>query len=200
MFKLPKKKIIGITGTMGSGKSQVGKILSEKYSVLDCDKVNAELLLPNHKGFEELKKRKLIKIDKDGYLDKKQLSFDMFQDNMIKKEVEDILHPLIFQEMNTWIKQQRDDLVFIEMPLLFEIGAQEHFDSIWCVVTKRSIALERLTKYRHIDTHEAMKRITMQMSEEKKASLSNIVIYNDGTLKDLKQTIAQMVEREKSWS
>lgn len=70
MFKLPKKKIIGITGTMGSGKSQVGKILSEKYSVLDCDKVNAELLLPNRKGFEELKERKLIKIDEDGYLDK----------------------------------------------------------------------------------------------------------------------------------
>ena len=159
MFKLPKKKIIGITGTMGSGKSQVGKILSEKYSVLDCDKVNAELLLPNRKGFEELKERKLIKIDEDGYLDKKQLSFDMFQDKMIKKEVENILHPLIFQEMNAWIENQKDGLVFIEMPLLFEIGAQDHFDSIWCVVTKRNIALERLTKYRHIDTQEYLKEI-----------------------------------------
>jgi len=38
------------------------------------------------------------------------------------------------------------------------------------------------------------------MSEEKKASLSDVVIYNNGTLKELKQTIAQMVEREKSWS
>ena len=112
MFKLPKKKIIGITGTMGSGKSQVGKILSEQYSVLDCDKVNAELLLPNRKGFEELKERKLIKIDEDGYLDKKQLSFDMFQDKMIKKEVENILHPLIFQEMNAWIENQKDGLLF----------------------------------------------------------------------------------------
>ena len=185
---------------MGSGKSQVGKILSEQYSVLDCDRVNAELLLPNRKGFEELKERKLIKIDEDGYLDKKQLSFDMFQDKMIKKEVENILHPLIFQEMNAWIENQKDGLVFIEMPLLFEIGAQDHFDSIWCVVTKRNIALERLTKYRHIDTQEAMKRITKQMSEEKKASLSDVVIYNNGTLKELKQTIAQMVEREKSWS
>lgn len=92
----------------------------------------------------------------------------MFQDKMIKKEVENILHPLIFQEMNAWIENQKDGLVFIEMPLLFEIGAQDHFDSIWCVVTKRNIALERLTKYRHIDTQEAMKRITKQMSEEKR--------------------------------
>lgn len=200
MLKLSKKKIIGITGTMGSGKSQVGKILSEQYPVLDCDKVNAELLLPNHQGFEKLKERKLIKLDEDGYLDKKQLSFDMFQDKMIKKEVENILHPLIFQEMNAWIENQKDGLIFVEMPLLFEIGAQEHFDSIWCVITKRSIALERLTRYRHIDVQEAMKRITTQMSEEKKTSLSDFVICNNGTLKELKQTIMQMAEKEKSWN
>lgn len=201
MCEVSKKKVIGITGSMGSGKSQVSKIVKKQYPTLDCDKVNAKLLYINHPGYNELKKRNLIVLDCDGNIDKMALSLSMFENPEIKKEVEDILHPLIFEEMHRWINKQTSPLVFIEMPLLFETQSESIFDSIWCVVVRDDIALNRLEKYRHISNEEAKRRLKHQMSPQTKMQKSTHVIYNNGSLIDLEKEVKQKIkEEENSWN
>ena len=65
----------------------------------------------------------------------------MFQSPEKKAAVEAILHPLIQKAMEQWIQKQSISLIFIEVPLLFESHMEAFFDSIWCVVTSKEVAL-----------------------------------------------------------
>ncbi len=197
MSKLPKKKVIGITGSMGSGKSEVKRYLSDFYPVLDCDKVNALLLEKGQAGYEQLKNMGILKFDIHMNIDKAELAKYMFSNSEHKELVENILHPLIFEYMNNWIKEQKDDLVFIEMPLLFEIQAQKYFDSIWCVVTDQNIALSRLQEYRNFTHEQAMARLSHQMDPALKMRQSQVVLKNNGTRQELYKQIQEALQKEK---
>ncbi len=196
MSKLPKKKVIGITGSMGSGKSEVKRYVSNYYPVLDCDKVNAKLLEKGQAGYQQLKDMGILKFDQDMNINKVELAKYMFSDPEHKKKVENVLHPLIFESMENWIKEQKENLVFVEMPLLFEIQAQKYFDSIWCVVTNRDIALERLQEYRHFTYQQAMARLSHQMDPELKMKQSQVVLKNDGTKEELYRQIEEALKKE----
>lgn len=194
MSRLPDQKIIGLTGTIGSGKSTVAKLLAQTYPVIDCDVVNAHLLEPGQKGFEQLKSLDYIVL-KDGKIDKQHMANEIFRDPKKKKEVESLLHPLIFEEVDAWIRQQKGEIVFVEMPILFEIGAQSCFDQIWCVVCNEQTAIERLMKYRNFSYEQAKMRIENQWSQKKKRAQSTIVIDNSGSFDQLTQTVLQCEER-----
>lgn len=196
MSKLPKKKVIGITGSMGSGKSEVKRYISKSYPVLDCDWVNAKLLEKGQAGYHQLKKLGILKFDQEMNIDKVELAKYMFSNLEHKKLVENILHPLIFEYMENWIKEQSQELVFIEIPLLFEIQAQDSFDSIWCVVTSRDIALQRLQKYRHFTYEQAIARLNHQMDPEWKMKQSHVVLKNNGTKEELYQQIKGALKKE----
>ena len=63
MSKLSEKKVIGITGSMGSGKSEIARYLRNKYPVLDCDQVNADLLKKGNLGYQKLKEMNIVELD-----------------------------------------------------------------------------------------------------------------------------------------
>ncbi len=198
MSTLPEKKIIGITGSMGSGKSQVSLYLGKQYPVLDLDRVNARLLEPGQSGFIRLQKKHLISLLGDGTIDKIKLAEDIFSDSSTKKEVEETLYPLIIESMHHWIDQQTARLVFVEVPLLFENNMQDDFDAVWCVVCEQPSAIERLVLYRGFTPEQALARLQYQMSPKKKCALSQVVIHNDGTLQQLEQQIARLVRKEEA--
>lgn len=196
MSELPKKKVIGITGSMGSGKSQVAQFIRKRYPVLDCDRINAELLEIGHEGYVELVRHKLVPLLTDGQIDKISMAKAMFSDSQLKAGIEQILHPLIIQKMKEWIDAQNNPLVFIEVPLLFETRLEDCFDSIWCVATSKELALERLQEHRHISPEKAQARLSYQMDPKKKMNRSTIVLWNDGSLKQLEKQVQQAVEKE----
>ena len=198
MSTLSKKKIIGLTGSMGAGKSQVSKYLASYYPVLDCDRVNAHLLEKGQKGYRALVEKKLVPLDDMENIDKAQMAEQMFQADAIKQMIEAILHPLILQEIQDWAQVQKTALVFIEVPLLFESHVEDMFDSIWCVVTNLDIALDRLQKYRHYSASQAQARLAFQMDPEKKIQKSDVVIYNDASLDELYAQVQKALEREES--
>ncbi len=181
-------EVIAITGTMGSGKSEVRRILSDFIPTTDCDMLNARLLEPDQAGTRALKKAGLYPETEDGQLDRMALSKMMFDHPEIKKQVEGILHPLILEAMDQWIEKQRG-LCAVEVPLLFEANLQDHFNLIWCVMTDPQIALERLETGRHIPREEAQRRLDHQWSPEQKAALSDIIIRNDATKEELHQRV-----------
>lgn len=198
MPKLSKKKVIGITGSMGSGKSEISRYLAKKYPVLDCDQVNADLLKKGSLGYQKLNEFHIVELDSQKEIIKESLAAFMFSKEENRKLVESILHPLIFDKMHMWIDAQESPIVFVEMPLLFEISAQEHFDSIWCVVADLDVALSRLQTYRNFTREQALARLVSQMNPEKKMARSNIILYNNGTVEHLRLQIEDALKKELS--
>lgn len=197
MSKLSKKKVIGITGSMGSGKSEISRYLRNKYPVLDCDQVNADLLKKGNLGYQKLNDLRIVELDSNGQIIKESLASYMFSKAEHRKQVEAILHPLIFEQMHKWIYEQESSIVFVEMPILFEISAQDHFDSIWCVVADLDVALSRLQTYRNFTREQALARLVSQMNPEEKMAKSDIVLQNNGTVEQLHKQIEEALKEEK---
>ena len=87
------------------------------------------------------------------------MASQMFQDHQKKQSVESILHPLIFEAIDRWEKEQKSSLLFVEIPLLFEIGAQDRFDEVWCVAIPNDLACKRLVEGRGFLEMEARQQI-----------------------------------------
>ena len=197
MSKLSKKKVIGITGSMGSGKREISRYLRKKYPVLDCDQVNADLLKKGNLGYQKLNDLRIVELDSNGQIIKESLASYMFSKAEHRKQVEAILHPLIFEQMHKWIYEQESSIVFVEMPILFEISAQDHFDSIWCVVADLDVALSRLQTYRNFTREQALARLVSQMNPEEKMAKSDIVLRNNSTVEQLHKQIEEALKEEK---
>ncbi len=195
MHELSKKKVIAITGTIGSGKSKVSSILSKKYPVIDCDKINAKLLQKGEEGYNCLIQLPWIELDEKGEIDKKKMASKIFLNQNLKNDVENILHPLIFKKIEEWIKKQNSDLIFVEVPLLFEIQAQDRFDEVWCIVCDLDKALYRLQTYRNFTKEDAEARIHNQLDVDYKKKYSDVVIENNESIEELEKEIEKILKR-----
>ena len=167
-----------ITGNIASGKSQVEKIISEKYPVYDADKI-AHKILENQKDFYG------YDVFTDGKIDRKKLGELVFSNPDLKKKLEEIIHPQVKQEILK-IFEQDLPVVFISIPLLFETGFDSLFDKVIFVSADSKLRLERLMKRNNFTKEEALRRIQSQGAEEEKIQKSDFVICNNSTLTDLK--------------
>lgn len=189
-------KTIGLTGTMGSGKSTVLSLLKERIPVIDCDSINRDLLLPGHAGYVALQKAGLLLTREDGTADTAAMSARMFsQDGAeYRKETETILQNLILEQMKAWMQDQ-NGLCAVEVPLLFELHLENLFDEVWSVTASEETALQRLENGRGISRKEALARLAHQSSPHEKIRKSTRVLVNDGTLEDLKQETLQCLQQ-----
>lgn len=199
MPSMPKEamKAIGITGSMGAGKSSVIQIIQDAGEmVIDCDCINDALLLLHHPGYTQLVQCfGTILLDDAGRIDRKKMSDCIFSSLENKQKVEAILHPLIQQEIQRWIHAHRDrSHVFVEVPLLFESRWETYFDEIWVVACEESLRIKRLVEYRHMQIKEAKRRIAQQMSQEEKIKRADYVIYNNDDRLHLQKQIAKRLD------
>lgn len=173
---------IAITGTIGSGKTEVSIYLRKLgYDVFDCDEVNRRLL--NEFGYELLHNDFGECFD-DKTLNKEKLSKLIFSDSNKKQKLESILHPLILKEL----KSREDNPLFAEVPLLFESNWDQYFDEKLLIVCEQDIALNRLEN-RGIARDDAIMRISNQMSVQEKIKKATRIIYNNGSLDELYSAI-----------
>lgn len=186
---IPSEKIvIGLTGSMGSGKSTVRRILSEIMPVTDADAINAFLLEKGQEGWKQLKESGLLYQMADGQCDKAAMARRMFTDPEYRRKAESILHPLILKQMHQWTHDQKGSCL-VEVPLLFELGLEGEFDQVWTVICSEETALQRLQQQRHIPPEEARRRLACQYPAEKKAAASDCVFTNDSTLEALEDQV-----------
>lgn len=187
---------IGITGSIGSGKSEVIKILEKmQICVLDCDKINTQLLKKHAAGYNALKAHLDYDIfDLNNDIDRKKLS-DLFNDFELKAKVEKLIHPLIIEKLFTEFDKYHDEqIIGVEVPLLFEAAMEDYFDECWVVISDMNLRLERLLKNRNISNEVAKRIIKHQMSQEEKIARSDVIIDNNGTLEQLKEQICDILK------
>lgn len=190
-------KKIGLTGVIGAGKSSVIKILADmNIPILDCDQINADLLLKGAAGYQAL-----CEIYHDDILDeaknisKVKMADLIFQNQANKRNIESILHPLIKQEIQQQFKLlSNHNLVVCEVPLLYEVDWVDEFDEIWVVAADLDVRLHRLQLFRNIDRNEAIRRLNNQISQEEKIKRADRVIFNNHDLMQLKQQVIKCIE------
>lgn len=192
-------KKIGLTGVMGAGKSSVIEILKQAdITVLDCDAINKDLLKKGNKGYQKLVETFSADIvNEQQELDKQKMSDLIFSDPEKKKQAEAILHPMIKEEITkTLATLQNQKLAVVEVPLLFEVHWEAFFDEIWVVAADHDIILKRLMKYRHVSENEAIRRLNAQMPQAEKMKRSDVVLWNNGDKKALKEQIHDILNKE----
>ena len=189
---------IGITGNIAAGKSEAEKLLSEyKYPVIDTDRIT-HFLLENSKSVRE----KIFSsfdgydfLNESGCIDRQKLGKIVFNNSELLKRLENIIHPEVIDEVLKFFNKNRDEkLVFVSVPLLYEINCAYLFDKVILVYSDDKIREERLIKYRNFSRNDALLRMRSQISQEKKIKSADYVIYNDTDIKSFSVQLNKVIK------
>ena len=182
--------IIGLTGGIGSGKSAAAEILKELgLKVIDPDLITHELMRPGELGYIEIKKEFGEKyIDTKGALDRKLLRQEIFSSFDLKKRIESILHPIIFEECNKQLNiLKHEKYIVLVIPLLFETKNYiSLIDESLLIDCDLEAQIERVIKRDNVSKALVNRIIKNQMNREEKQLLADKVILNDGNINHLK--------------
>ena len=188
--------LVGLTGNYGMGKSVVLSQFDKLGAItLDSDKIVASLL-SEAEVIEKIKGIFGSKVfDEDGNLMKKKIADLIFKNDILKSSLEDLLHPLVFEKIEGFLKTIRNHhaVVVIEVPLLFERGYEGKFKRIVTVFTNEKTALHRLEKI-GVSRDDAMQRLCSQLPVDVKMKKSDFAIDNNGTLEETMKQITATYE------
>jgi len=187
---------IALVGNIASGKSFVEKIFEDNnFFVADTDKITHNLLNTSM-VMDELKQYFGEVIFENNIVSRKKLGEIVFEDEEKRKILENILHPLIKQEiLNIFEQKKEEKAVIISVPLLFEAGMQNMFDKIIFVSSDVKTRIERLIKRNSLTREEALLRINAQGDEELKIKQSDFIIKNNSSLDDLKSQVEDFIKK-----
>ncbi|MBQ9008588.1 MAG: dephospho-CoA kinase [Clostridia bacterium] len=185
---------IGITGSIACGKSTVaGYLRSLGYCVVDADAVSRELTAENGRAIPAVRETFPECVHPDGTLNRKALGARVFHDPLAKKQLEHILHPMIFEEIDRQMDAAGGVLVFADIPLLFECGMEGRFDEVWVVTLDPSLQMKRLMERDHLSEEEARARIDSQMPQQEKAARATRCISTDGTTEETRVQVDEIL-------
>ncbi|MFC1571767.1 dephospho-CoA kinase [Candidatus Margulisiibacteriota bacterium] len=178
--------IIGLTGPIGAGKDTVAKILQRRGAlVIDADKVAHTLYRPQSPVWRDLVKAFGSKVlSRGGEINRRKLAEIVFSDSSKLKQLNRIVHPYLKEEI---IKVAKEPCI-INAAVLKEIGLVDYVNEVWVVMASKEKRLKRLIKS-GLDKEEAEKRIRSQMSQKEYLAMADVVIENNGTLKQLNAKI-----------
>ncbi len=189
-------KVIGITGGVGAGKSEVLTFLSKHYNcrVIMADRAAHQLEEPGGRCYEPL--LALLGPDVltlDGRIDRQKMAARIFGDSLILQQVNAIVHPAVKEYLLEQIAQERAakkfDYLFIEAALLLEEGYAEIVDDLWYIHAEAAIRRQRLKAARGYTDEKIDSILSKQLPEEAFYEQCRVVIENSGTLAGVYQQI-----------
>lgn len=179
-------KWIGLTGSIGCGKSTVCQFLKERsIPIVDADEIAKKVVEIASPGLRSIQKEFGAEfLCEDGSLDRRKLGQFIFGDTKKKEKLEFILHPLIRQEtlhQRKVLADRHEPLAIYDIPLLFETKAQDQFDAIVVVSCTEQQQKERLLQRNPQWTMEEIEsRIASQIPIHIKEEAADFVVHNDG--------------------
>ncbi|GFN34467.1 dephospho-CoA kinase [Tepidimicrobium xylanilyticum] len=195
-------KIIGLTGGIATGKSTVSNILRELgYEVIDADIIARQMVEIGKPAYEEIINvfGKNI-LDDKGNINRKELASIIFRDFLMRKRLNDIVHPFVFREISRQINEHKDQrVIFVDVPLLIEEldKFKEYeiaFDEIWLVYVDENTQLNRLIKRDKMSKEEGLRKIRAQMPIDEKRKYATRIIDNSKDLISLRRQVLRIIE------
>jgi len=189
---MKQSKIVGLTGGISTGKSTVSKYLIKKgFEVIDADKIAKRALDKESFSYNEIVKYFGQEIlDENKNIDRKKMGSIIFSNKEKRNKLNEIVHPFVFESIKQRILESKNEIIFLDIPLLFETYNSYKkynilFDYIIVVETSLDIQLERLINRDNISEELARQKINSQMSIKDKIERADIIINNDGTIECL---------------
>lgn len=189
--------IIGITGSIASGKSLVTNyLLNSGYKVIDSDKISHDVLF-----IEEVKQKLINSFDysiiENNQINRKHLGQIIFNNKEKKELLQSIVFPYIIKEINNQIEKNKDEhLLFLDAPLLIEYNLLYLVDKVIVVNIDKNIQIERLMKRDNIDYDYANNKINSQLSLGEKIKYADYIISNNldinNTINQIKNILKQL--------
>ncbi|SFJ13340.1 dephospho-CoA kinase [Halobacillus dabanensis] len=181
--------VIGLTGSIASGKSTVAKMFREmEIPVIDADQISKDVVEPGQAAYEEIVHHfgETI-LQEDGRIDRKKLGQIIFADEEQRNQLNSIVHPRVRQEMinrREYYKQKQYAAVVLDIPLLYESNLTDYVEKTLVVYVDENTQLERLMERDQSGEEDAKDRIQSQMPLNKKAGLADAVINNNGSIEE----------------
>jgi dephospho-CoA kinase len=185
--------LVGITGGIASGKTEVAKFFEKKGAIiLSGDKIGKEIVEKN-----QIVLKKLVKsfgkeiLRKDGSLHRRKLGEIAFSRIENTKKLNKIVHPFLLKSLKEKIKLLKKEkfrgIVVIDAALIVEWGLEKELDFLIFVASKREDKIKRLQKFKGYSRKEAIDRIKSQIPDRKKRKFAGYIIMNDKGLKELRK-------------
>ncbi len=191
---------VGLTGGIGSGKSEVSRRLADRGAVLiDADVAAREVVVPGSPGLARIARAFGDGVLRpDGSLNRERLGEIVFADPGLRTKLNEIVHPLVRAWMGAAERtavqaaQPPGPIVVHDVPLLAESRGKDGFDLVIVVDVPPGLQIERLVSQRGMAPDQARARMAAQASREQRLAVADIVIDNSGSLDDLDRRVAEV--------
>jgi dephospho-CoA kinase len=184
--------LIGLTGGIGSGKSEVARLLVARGAeVIDADQIVRELQQPGAEVYNAMIKmlgQEIVSPDKS--LDRTKIAGQVFADESLLKKLNELVHPIVRRVMNERVESFRDTdkVVVLDIPLLVE-NPRPGLDGVLVVDLDTQIAIQRLVEQRQMKLEDAQARVAKQATREQRRAIAGHVIDNSGDRKALEASV-----------
>lgn len=194
-------RILGLTGGIACGKSNISQVLQRLGAVIiDGDVISRRLTAPNGAALPLLRQTFGDHIfSADGSLNRPALGQFVFADESNRAKLDAIMQPLIRQEILQDLSLARSrqvSVAVLDMPLLYEKNLDTLCDSVWCAYLPEETQLQRLMLRNGYSQAEALSRIRSQMPCQEKARRANVVIDTSGTIEETQAKIPALFQQE----
>ncbi len=188
--------VVAITGSIGTGKSSALRYFkSLGYPCISADDIVHHLYQCDHKLQKDIEQLAQVLLIKKEGIDRQKLGKLFFSNETFKKEVEQIVHQRVFEEIELWKEiHSEKDLGFIEIPLLFETNSQHQYDTTLMIASDPKVQWRRLRYMRKMTVKEIKKRLASQLPQDEKIKLADTVIYNNSTKNKLEKLLDQYLQ------
>lgn len=186
--------IIGLTGSIASGKSTVSRILSECGApIVDADLIARAVAKRGEEGWQKIVEMfgEGVLLD-DGELNRAKVGEMIFRDEKKRALLDSIMHPIILNRIEAELDRLRtkgEPIAILDIPLLLELGWQDRVSAVWLVAVSPEVQKMRLMLRNQLTEQQAEARIASQMSIEAKRQYADIIIENDGVLEETERDV-----------
>ena len=186
--------VIGLTGGIGTGKTQVSRILEEiGAEVVSADLVGHEAYRPHTEAWREVVRAFGEQVlTPSGEVDRKKLGVIVFNDSEALKRLNAIMHPRLYKMLEERIKElcgKGRDVVVVEAALFLEANWAPLVNEVWVTVSPEDEVVRRLQARDQTDEEAVRARIRSQMPQADRARCADVVIENNGSLAELRDRI-----------
>lgn len=189
--------VIGLTGGIGSGKSEVSRKLKELGAeVIDADLVGHEAYLPHTAAWE-----KVVAafgqgiLQPSGEVDRRKLGPIVFSDPNALARLNAIMHPRMYEmlrERLDVLRSQATKVAVIEAAILIEANWTPLVDDVWVTEATEDVVVERVGKRNNLPADEILRRIRSQMSRDERAKHATARITNNTSLEELHRQVEKL--------
>jgi dephospho-CoA kinase len=192
---MPKSLLkIGLTGGLASGKTTVADYFAELgITIIDTDQIAREVVEPDTPAYQHIVKqfdKQLIKTDRT--LDRSQLRAVIFSNPEKRRWLENLLHPLIRQEVQRRLPSVSSPYCILVIPLLVETSPNPWVDRILVVDAPEKIQIARAQQRDQMDIEQIQSILHTQANRQQRLAMADDIIYNDGDLEKVKQQVFKL--------